>query len=42
MDHCGRLHSTHHDEHVPDPSLVLIWRCLLVLWQDLQEVDQKL
>lgn len=42
MDCCRRIHSAYYDEHVTDPPMVLVWHSILVLWQDLQEVDQKL
>jgi hypothetical protein len=42
MDHQERLYSTHHDKYEFDYSVVSDWHHFLVLWQDLQKVDQEL
>lgn len=40
MDHQERLHSTYHDEHELDYSVVFDWHHFLVFRQDIQEVDK--
>jgi hypothetical protein len=42
MDHQERIHSPDYDEHEFDSLLLSDWDYFLVLWKDVQEVDEGL